>query len=188
MSNYTKCIIFSFTLYQWNFFCTKVFFCCFVFVSFIERKGLCPFSVCFYVLTDGYCFHFQPCWWTWNVLVPLYCGKSVCSDTQQSFSRKHLSHSLDCFNNSSIVSFALVQGIDPGSLCVIEFLCRCWVTYLVPHHCRVEGQLRRWKTGPRDWVKGDNGDMTNPYRPINDIFILVLSELYRAAWISTCLY
>lgn len=137
-------------------------------------------------------------WWLLfsfpTVLVNMKCAgtsllwKSVCSDTQQSVSRKHLSHSLDCFNNSSIVSFALVQGIDPGSLCVIEFLCRCWVTYLVPHHCRVQGQLRRWKTGPWDWVKGDKGDVTNPYRPINDIFILVLSELYRAAWISTCLY
>lgn len=90
----------------------------------LREKGCVPFQyvsvflLMVIVFISNRAGEHEMCWY-------LYCGKSVCSDTQQSVSRKHLSHSLDCFNNSSIVSFALVQGIDPGSLCVIEFLCRC---------------------------------------------------------------
>lgn len=44
MSNYTKCIIFSFTLYQWNLFCTKVFFSVLFLFLLLREKGCVPFQ------------------------------------------------------------------------------------------------------------------------------------------------
>lgn len=124
-----------------DFFC----FCLFFFVFLGEGRVL---SLSMFVWS---------CWWLVfsfpNMLVNMKCAgtsllwaECVFRYTAVGFTEA-LKPFVGLFNNSSIVSFALVQGIDPGSLCVIEFLCRCCITNLVPHHCWVEGQLQRWITG-----------------------------------------
>lgn len=114
------------------------------------------------------------CWGT-----PLYCEQFVFKYTAVGF-MEALKPFVGLFHNGSILSFALVQGIDPES-----FVCN-WIpmqvlgcNHLVPHHCWVEGQPGRdnWRAfkplnvsaQPWDWVKGDNGDMTNPYRTITTV-------------------
>lgn len=108
------------------------------------------------------------CWGT-----PLYCEQCVCvcvfKYTAVGF-MEALKPFVGLFHNGSILSFALVQGADPES-----FVCN-WIpmqvlscNHLVPHHCWVvRDNWRVFKplnvsAQPRDWVKGENGDMTNPY-------------------------
>lgn len=71
------------------------------------------FNVCYY---DFFSVHFCEHVMCWGG--PLYCEPCVCPNTQQLVLWKHLSHSLDCFKNGPVLSFALVHGADLESFCV----------------------------------------------------------------------
>lgn len=98
------------------------------------------------------------------------------------FSWKHLSHSLDCFTKGSILSFAPIRGIRPrefrvhlNSYAGVEF-----VNHLAPQLESAHTSECVW-----DWIKWDNGDMTNLNWTMTHMFTLVElneAELYRAAW------
>lgn len=104
---------------------------------------------------------------------PLYCEQCVFKYTTVGFMQA-LKPFVGLFHNGSILSFARVQGIDPESFVCNWIPMQVWsCNHLVPHHCWVEGQPGGddWKefkplnvsAKPWDRVKGDNGDMTNPY-------------------------
>lgn len=91
--------------------------------------------------SDHVCEHVM-CWGTL-----LYCEQCVFKCTAVGFTEA-LKPFVGLFHNGSILSFALVQGIDPES-----FECN-WIpmqvlscNHLVPHHCWVEGQPGRAITG-----------------------------------------
>lgn len=119
---------------------------------------VCAYLFPFFLNSDHICQHVI-CWG-----IPLYREQCVFKYIRCWFSLKLLSHWLDCFKNGSIVNFALVQGFCRGEfLCVIEFLCRCWlVSRLVPHHCwlnhgeRDNGRVFKplnVSAQPWDWIK-----------------------------------
>lgn len=103
---------------------------------------------------------------------PLYCEQCMFKYTAVGFMQA-LKPFVGLFHNGSILSFARVQGIDPESFVCNWIPMQVWsCNHLVPHHCWVEGQPGRddWRfkplnvsAKPWDRVKGDNGDMTNPY-------------------------
>lgn len=110
--------------------------------SFGGRSGL-PFSM--------YAFSFSSLLTTPTVFVDLkYAGISLlwleCLKAQQWVLMEALKPFLGLFSNGPVVSFALVIELTQSVLCVIWFLCRCWVTNLVPRHCLMEGQNWRWIT------------------------------------------
>lgn len=145
--------------------------CCFgVLCSTCQYVNICFFVSFFFLL--------WPCLWTGNVLgsSSLLWALCMCACvfkyTAVGF-MEALKPSFGLFHNGSILSFALVQGVDPES-----FVCN-WIpmqvlscNHLVPHHCWVESQPGRDNWCSDRWMclhsleiesKGDNGDMTNPY-------------------------
>lgn len=128
----------------------------------------------------------------------------VCVQTlSRWFSWKHLSHSLDCFITAQFQSSLWSSGVDPES-----FVCNripmqvLSCDHLAPHHCWVEGQPGTEISGersnlfwmcrhqPRDWIEGDNGDMTNPCWTITAFSysrgVISLSHTGLLGYISVC--
>lgn len=106
---YKKCIIFSLTLCSDT---NGIFSApkCFKYVEF-SGSGLLYLSVCIYLFlflfySDHVCEH-EMCWGT-----PLYCEQCVFKYTAVGF-MEALKPFVGLFHNGSILSFALVQGIDP---------------------------------------------------------------------------
>lgn len=130
------------------------------------------------------------CLWTCNLLgsSSLLWSLRVFKHTAVGF-MEALKPFVGLFHNGSILSFALVQGVDPGSFVSKWIPMQVWsCNHLVPHHCWVRGQPGGEKTGecskplnvfrkPWDKVKVDNGDMTNQYRTITTFS-------YSQSWIK----
>lgn len=135
---YNKCIILSFTLYSHNgiFSAPKCFF-----GGGGVRFTCLYINICWFFLLLYVCEHVM-CWGS-----PLYCEQCVFKCTAVGF-MEALKPFVGLFHNGSILSFALVRGIDPES-----FVCN-WIpmqvlscNHLVPHHCWLEGHPGREITG-----------------------------------------
>ena len=117
---------------------------------------------CVFVFVLFFCFVLfllWPCLWTWNMLGNSSLLWAVFKYTAVGF-LEALKPFAGLFHNGSILSFALVRGIDPGSfVSVIEFLCRCGVVitwYHITVGWRVTGErsnLLNVSAPPWDRVK-----------------------------------
>lgn len=107
-------------------------------------------SVCLYVLCFFFFFLFTfDCLWPCNLLGSSSLLWSLCvfKHTAVGF-LEALKPFVGLFHNGSILSFALVQGVDPGSFVSKWIPMQVWsCNHLVPHHCWVRGQPGRRKLG-----------------------------------------
>lgn len=91
------------------------------------------------------------CFFTLTLSVNMKCAgellstvSSVCSNTQQLVSWKHLSHPLDCYTMVQFQAFLWSRELTQRDLCVNWIPMQVWsCNHLVPHHFWVEGQPGR---------------------------------------------